>query len=298
MIDVFIGENSFEIEQRLQQRIAAFDGVVEKVDGADLELKQLPDLLMGVSLFAEKRLVIIDNIGANKVLWEVLPDWLSRLSDDIHLVLVEPKPDKRTKTWKSIQKIGTVQDFKPWTERDTNAAVKWAVEYAEGKLTQSSARLLVTRAGVNQWALAQAIDKLSVYDEITEDSIRENVDARADENVFQLFETALKGDSARVQEMIAALSQADDAYLTFGLLSGQAFQLAALAVARDDDDVAHDLAVHPFVISKLRPYAKRLGARRAAAIVTCFAEADEAMKTTDIDPWLATERALLKTANE
>lgn len=298
VITVLIGENSFEVEQWLQRLVAKFGGTAEKFNGTSLELKQLPDLLMGTSLFAEKRLVIIHGLGANKEIWDVLPDWMPRLSDDIHLVLVESKPDRRTKTWKILQKTATVQEFKPWTERDTGAAVNWVVTYADGKLTKAAAQFLVARGGINQWALAQTIDKLSVYDEITEDIIRDNVEARADENVFQLFETALRSDSVRVQEMIAALSQTDDAYQTFGLLSGQVFQLAALAVARDDDDVARDLAVHPFVISKLRPYANRLGARKAGDIVNYFARADETMKTTDIDPWLAAEHALLRVAGQ
>ena len=299
MISVFVGENSFEVEQKLKQLVAEFGGAPEKFDGAELEIRQLPDLFMGLSLFSEKRLVIVRGLSANKDVWDVLPDWLGRMSDDIHLVLVEPKPDKRTKSWKALQKVATVQELKPWTERDVNTAVRWVSEYAKEQgveLPYKAAQLLVARIGVDQWQLAQTVDKLSVYDEVTEEIIRGNTEAQSHENVFELFETALKGDVGRVQEMVATLSLSDDPYQTFGLLSGQAFQLAVLAVARDGDDAAKDIGAHPFVLSKLRPYATKLGVRKAGEVVTVFAEADEAMKTTSIDPWLAIEKALLKVA--
>ncbi|HMS93004.1 MAG TPA: DNA polymerase III subunit delta [Candidatus Saccharibacteria bacterium] len=301
MITLLMGENSYEIHHQLRQLAADFRGQTEKIDGAELELQQLPDLLMGSSLFSEKRLVIIRDLSRNKILWDKLPDWVGRISDDIHLVITEPKPDKRTKTYKALQKVATVIEHKPWGERDYTQAEKWVVVEAKARqltLTPTLARLLVARVGVDQWQLGQALDKLRFMNTVTEEVITEVIDARPAENVFDLLETALRGDSVRVQEMIAALSQTDDAYQTFGLLSGQVFHLAALAVARDGDDVVRDLAVHPFVISKLRPYANRLGARKVGDIVNYLAKADETMKTTDMDPWLVAEHALLKVAGQ
>ena len=88
MITLLIGDNSFEIERALRQITADFDGVVERIDGSSLQLAQLPDLLMGVSLFATARTVVIRDLGSNKAIWSVFGDWLPRISDDIHLVLV------------------------------------------------------------------------------------------------------------------------------------------------------------------------------------------------------------------
>lgn len=44
---------------------------------------------MGVSLFATKRLIVIRGLSENKVIWPVFGDWLPKVSDDIHLVLIE-----------------------------------------------------------------------------------------------------------------------------------------------------------------------------------------------------------------
>ena len=100
MITVLTGDNSFELTRAIDEIVRTFDGVAEKFEGGDLELSQLPDLLQGGTLFASERLVIVREVSENKALWDALPDWLGRVSDDVHVVLIEPKPDKRTKTFK------------------------------------------------------------------------------------------------------------------------------------------------------------------------------------------------------
>lgn len=131
MITLLSGENSFEIDRELKHLVTEFDGRAEKIDGSELELRQLPDFLMGMSLFAEKRLVIIKNLSENKTVWVDFADWLERVSDDIHLVLVEPKPDKRTRTYKDLQKAAELKEFAPWGERDSLKAEQWATDEAK-----------------------------------------------------------------------------------------------------------------------------------------------------------------------
>jgi DNA polymerase III delta subunit len=131
MITLLTGENSFENERALQRLVAASTVSIERVDGASLEMKQLPDLLMGATLFADKRLVVIRNLSENKSLWNDFGTWLPRVSDDIHLVLVEPKPDKRTKTYKDLQKVASIQESKAWTDRDGMKLVTEALSLIE-----------------------------------------------------------------------------------------------------------------------------------------------------------------------
>lgn len=301
MITVLTGENSFEVHQALQGYVRAFDGVAEKIDGTELELKQLPDLLMGGTLFASKRLVIIKQLSDNKTIWPELSDWLPRVSDDIHLVLVEAKPDKRTKTYKDLQKVATVTEFKPWTERDIAKAEQWVAGEAKVlgcDIDRASVQLLVQRVGPDQWLLHQALQKLTVLDEVTPAIIIDVIEANPIENVFDLFESALRGNVIKVSHMIRTLELTEDPYRLFGLLSGQAFQLAALAVADDKPsaEVAKDLGVHPYGLGKLTTYARKLGKPGVKKVVAAFAEADAGIKTSATEPWLLIERALVKVA--
>lgn len=298
MITVLIGENSFEITRAIKYLEADFAGVAEKVDGEELELKQLPDLLMGTTLFAPKRLVIIKNLSENKAVWEKLPEWLGRLSDDVHVVLVEPKPDRRSSTYKALQKAATVRQFPAWTERDTLVAEKWVAQEAERQgmaLDKKSTHSLVERVGVDQWRLFDSLQKLAVLPSVDSSVIEEVIEARPTENVFNLLDAALKGESVRVKKMLGTLEASEDPYRLFGLLSTQVFQLAALSASdKSAGEIAKDLGAHPFALSKLAPHVKKLGKTGARQTVAAMVEADTAIKTSAANPWLLIERALIK----
>ena len=301
MISFLIGENSFEVTRTLKRLIAEFDGEVEQIDGSELTAQQLPDLLMGATLFSAKRLVVIKGLAENKTVWNEFESWIERVSDDVYLVLIEPKPDKRTKTYKALSKAASVQEFPVWTERDMSRAEAWAIEEARSQqleMDKKSAQLLVERVGVDQWQLYYAIQKLTALGQASPAIIREVIEANPVENVFNLLDAALKGDRARVSDMVRTLTQTDDPYMVFGLLSSQVFQLAALAVgSKPSAEVAKDIGAHPYALSKLAPHASKLGRGGAKRIIDIFAATDTAMKSTAIDPWLLVERALLKVAH-
>lgn len=300
MITLLTGDNSFELKRALGDIETAFDSAAEKFDGTDLELSRLPDLLRGGTLFTDKRLVIIRGLSENKSLWEVLPEWLERVSDDVHLVLIEPKPDKRTKTYKELKKNADVQEFVPWGDRDVVLAETWTVHEAKRHgvpLDKKSAQMLVARVGLDQWQLYHALEKLAVLETVTSTDIEAVVEANPAENVFNLLDAALRGDTKRVHVMVQTLQRSQDPYMTFGLLAGQVFQLAALVAAdKPAAVVAGDIGAHPYALSKLAPHVRRLGRSGAKKLVTIFADTDAAMKSTATEPWLLIENALTKTA--
>lgn len=301
MITVLTGENTYETAQVLRRIKHDFDGQSELIDGSEVAGNQLPDLLTGVTLFASKRLVIIKELSTNKTVWNDLADWLPRASDDIHLVIIESKPDKRTKTYKALSKSADIQHFPGWTDRDVAKAEVWLkgeVTRRRIEIDQSSIKLLVQRVGVDQWTLSSALDKLSVLESVSIPDIQQYTDAQPSENVFNLFEAALNKDRKRIVAMIRTLQLTDDPFMVFGLLSGQVFQLAALT--SDDvspSEIAKTIGAHPFALQKLTSHARKKGVKGVKDIAKVFAEADLAMKTTaTADPWLLIERALLKIA--
>lgn len=300
MITLLSGENSFEIQRELDKIAADFDGVVERIDGSALQLNQLPDILMGVSLFATARTVIIRGLSENKAIWSVFGDWLPRISDDIHLVLVEPKPDKRTVTFKALQKLAKVIEFAVWTDRDIQKAEKWTLSEAKTlglSMDTKCVQFLVARVGVDQWQLFYALQKLALTDDVTVENIKNIIDANPVENVFNLFETALSGDIAELKAMLNVLEQTEDIYRLSALLFSQVFQLAAISTAEKGDSPAKDFGIHPFVVSRMTSLAKRLGKAKIVQIVRIFAQCDDDMKISRAEPWLLLERALMKTAN-
>lgn len=302
MITVLTGDDSFAISERLSEITAAFDGQPERIDGTSIALRDIPDLLMGSSLFSDKRLVIIRDLASNTALWHQLPEWVNRVSDDIHLVLVDTKLDKRTTGYKALQQASEINELLAWGDRDRQQAVRWLRDraVAEGLTLESQpAQYLVDRVGLDKWQLAQAIEMLSLLDEpITEQVIDRTLVASISENVFDLYEEALLGRTARVQEIIRTLEMQEEAYAVFALISSQTFQLLGLARAKEGDSPEKDLGIHPFVASKLRQHVRRLSPAKIEKIAKTIADTDTALKSTSTEPWLLVERALLFVATK
>ena len=298
MITWFTGENTFDIQQAVKAITEKFNGIAERVDGTTLELKNIPDLLMGGTLFAQKRLVIIKDLSLNNSVWEKLPEWIDRISDDIDVILIDGKPDKRTTGYKEVKKRVDLKEFPTWGERDHMVAESWLLQYGETiglKLDKKLAHHIVDRIGLDQWQLANGLEKIALLEVVTPETINDSIEASPSENVFQLFELALDGSRESVHEMIRNLELTEDPYKLFALLSSQAFQLAAVASANALDNPSKDFGIHPYVAQKLSRHAKRLGARGAARILTSFARADADMKVSKAGPWLLMERALFET---
>ncbi len=299
MITWLVGENSFEVREALKAIEAEFGAPAERVDGTEVSLAQLPDLLMGISLFASQRLVAITNLSQNSTVWEKLPDWLPRVNDDIHIVFIDTKPDKRTTSYKALKKAADLHEFPAWTDRDISKAEQWVGARAQAQgvaIDRSSVQHLVARVGLDPWQLVYALDTLSLLDAITPESINQVIPPNLRENIFQLFETALEGKPQLVADQIKTLALQEDPYALFALLSSQAMTLAAVTYADDSANPTKDFAIHPFVASKLQRHGKKLGKAKVGQVLEAFAKTDADMKRSKAEPWLLIERTLVTIA--
>lgn len=300
MITLLTGDNTFEIEKTLDGLVTQFNGDIEKFDGETLRLNQLPDIVMGGNLFAQNRMIIIRGLSDNKTVWSLLSEWLERLSDDTSLILVEPKLDKRTAIYKILQKIANVHEFTAWNARDNLVAEKWLIAEAKRQnldFDKKSAQLLISMIGLDQWQLFHAIEKLAILGNASPETIHEVIDANPQNNAFNLLEIATRGDNKVLRAKIDSLKLTEDSYRFFGLLVSQVLQLANIINAEKGNNPSRDFGIHPFVVSKMSPLAKKLGREKVAKIIDIFTEADINLKTSATEPWLIIENALFKLAN-
>ena len=288
------------MNRALEKLAQDFAGDLTRVDGSDIAYERLVELTSSLSLLAEKRMVVIRDLSSNKTVWATFGERLDRVSEDTQVVLVEPGVDKRTGTYKKLQKVADVRTFAAWTDRDTGKAETWAIEQAKQLgigMDKKSAQLLVRRVGTDQWQLYHALEKLGVLDVVNPEVIESVIEAQPSENVFELLDAALRGDAAKIAKTIRGLQLSEDPYRVLALLSSQGFQFAALAVADEPPaQVAKDIGAHAFALSRMSSHAARLGRRGAKKVIAALAEADTDSKSTATDTWLLIERALMKIA--
>lgn len=287
MIYLLTGENTFEIERRLKELVVQFEGDVERVDGEELAIEQLPDLLSGVTLFSSTRLVVIKNASSNKSVWSALGEWFEKgVSNEC--ILVESHPDKRTKTYKWLEKnaeVTTCKELQPFE------AVKWVEKEANERgleCTKTAAEFLVDYVGMDQWRLDSELTKLLLSGKtITEDVIRDIAEPTPQATSFELLDAAFRGQTKEMERLFETVSRQEDPYMFFGLLAGQIYALALVKTAKGKrpDDIAKVTGVHPFVIRKVSGLAGMMTLSSLQALTNRLAELDANMKSRSVEPW-------------
>lgn len=300
MIYLIFGENDFPKRQRLAELVAGAEAA--RYDGEELSAGQLQDIVRARTLFSTEQVIIIRDLSQNVDVWALVPEL--PIGDDTTLILSETKPDKRTRTYKFLQKNATVEEFASFGERDTTKAVQWCVARAKSAygvtLKSSVVQALVERAGSDMGRLDGFLGQLALMDnadDATEETVALLVPLPKTESVFALFEAVLAGKTQRVSEIIRYLeteSGSDGAYQTLGLLVSQLVPLNALVLsASADPDTAKSLGVHPFVMQKLTSYARNLTLADVKRMNSALANADAQMKSTSVSPWLVLEAGVV-----
>lgn len=300
MVTLVYGPNAYAARQAVDAIVAKYDAsAIDRRDGADITPDDLPELLQGVSLFAAERVVVLKNAAQNKTLWEAIGEYFERIPDEIHVVLVETAPDKRTKTYKALQKKAELVSCEELNEAQ---AASWLVEEAkkrEGRIERKDAMVLVERIGTDQWQLSHALEKLLLIGDTSAERIRNTVEATPQANVFALLDAAFQGRVAQVRELLQGCIAQEDPYKFFGLLGSQIFQLVAVASAdgKTPEQIAKDIGAHPYPLKKLQQLARKLSKRELGGVVEVVAKLDDQMKSSAGEPWLLIETALLRIAH-
>ena len=310
MIYLIVGTNAYRAQYELQQLVKALDVRPEKIDAASLDLNKLADTVRGLSLFQERRLIVIERLSERKDLWDKLGEWASDIAAETYLVLIEPRPDKRTKTFKTLQKTAKLIEATPLTDRQRPAAEKWLLDYASEhsvKLTKTQASDMVTRAivddeksrstEIDQLQLTHAVAALKNAVKIDDAAIATVLPPAREFSVFDIIELAVRGKTANLRSALDELRRSDDVYKVAPLVWSQWTQQVLLAKAEAvgaSDTI--DLGIHPFVAKKLRPLARQLSPKDLAELTELVAERDYQMKTSSVDPWAVLEDFLFRVA--
>ena len=105
MIKIFYGDDRVKANAEIKKLLGEN---YEIIDGQDLLLGDLPNIFMGISLFAEKRKILIRDFTANKPVFEQLGNYLNTPHD---IILLESKLDKRSITFKDLKDKIEIKEF-------------------------------------------------------------------------------------------------------------------------------------------------------------------------------------------
>ena len=265
------------------------DSAATRFDGKESDWKSVRDELLTVSMFGDRRVVLVENaedfVSENR---SVLEKYVEKPSKKSLLVLDVNSFPKTTKLFKAVDKLGLLIEC---TELEGAELTRWiqaAVKERFGKqITRDAAMLLPELAGTHLGLLDQEIDKVAAYagerPQIDSEDVRKVVGGWKAETTWVMLNAVRDG------QLAFALSNLDK-LLTAGeppmkLLGGISFVFRKLAVATELSRQGTPLpaalkqaGVFPRDTAPAENYLRRIGRPNAEQISHWLLETDLNLK--------------------
>lgn len=297
MLKILTGPNSWLIKRA----IAEFDTAdISRYQGSELTPGELADILGAQSLFSAKRTVVIDELSANKAGWEHLTELANELASDpdLTLIIIENKPDGRSKLIKQAKQAGWLEDYPlPKDAHQATTYLEAEAQQLQLQLQPGVARMIVDRVGLDTWAGHMALEKLaSASATISAELVEKYIAPSLEVNVFKVVDELFAGRALAVAELIDEMDRTSaNAYQFFGLISGQISNLLMIKIL-GKTVATTELKLHPFVAGKLANVANQLSLPTIKQMVSILAQTDLQLKTSGQHDWTLIKLALVQIA--
>lgn len=267
--------------------------------------QELSHAVFGSSLFSDKRLIIATDFlkaDAKSELAAVVKSLCTNPLQGTFVVLVETgkvafsKPLPQTLKKLADDGVVTIREFLPFSLVEMEHWVTAQVKQAGGVFAPGVARLLVASVGDNCFNLLQEIGKLVAYrgrEPVRAADLDVLVSSSLEEDVFVFLDAVAKRDLAAAHAaVLRQLAQGTSVYSLVGLLAWQLRVLTSVRTALDTAgtskpsarELAQELGLHPFVVSKALQQIPYYSLERLAWLYQELAGLDVKLKSSRVEP--------------
>lgn len=102
---VFYGDDRVAAQRAIKQVLG---DSYEVIDGSEIKSRDLPSIFLGGTLFAEKRAILLRDVGENKEICDKIADFLETPH---RVVIFETKLDKRSNFYKALKDKAEFREF-------------------------------------------------------------------------------------------------------------------------------------------------------------------------------------------
>ena len=302
MIVTLSGSNDFLVQAELRRTVSDFikqygDFGLERLSGEEASFNKIMESVQALPFLADKRLVVLSSIAANKELADKIELMINSVNDQTELVIVEPKFDKRSSLYKFLKKETAFKDF---GELDERGLTEWLVTQAKeqgGSLSRGDAAYLIQRVGANQLKLSNEIAKLLLYDPaITRTSVDLLTSQLPQSTVFALLDAAFAGQTKKTMQLYHEQRRLKvEPQAILAMLGWQLHILAVVKTAgeRSTDEIAKEAKLNPFVVRKSQSIARHITLPELKKLIHDTLNLDVRLKSEPIDADEALQNLLL-----
>lgn len=293
MIYVITGKNDFLRTESLKQKISDFSNKhgelsIEKISSDKADYKSIISAISSLPFLVDRKMIILEEPGQIKEFAEAIDEVFDLVSDNIDVLIYEPRIDKRSSYYKSLKKIN---NFTEYSELRPNEISRWAEQYVkqnDGKISSANAFKIVDRVGSNQMLIKNEIDKLLLYgQEISSDTIEGMTDQIPRSTIFQLLDNSLRGNKRAVIEIYEQQKKLKvEAMQIMSLLIWQLHILAIIKTSQSTsiNEIVSLTGLSPFSVENGLKLLRQINFAQLSSIIDRTLELDIKMKTVAINP--------------
>lgn len=304
-----IGKDDFDRSSALNKitKTIGDDGSYNVFEGSNLNLSRLEDLLYGMSLFAQKSTIVIQDVDKlKKDAVKLLENYLLQPNPLINLIFVGTKFNKTTRLYKQTEKVGVIMDFvdlKPW-ERDrvlTQWLMMMSAKY-DKTIKPEACHSLLQGAEVDKFMLMHELEKLVCF--VGERNVITNQDVAKVSSVVHL-DTIWKLRDAiwlrnQSQTMCVVRNMGEEVLLVLLAQLRKQFQMGLLicSTLQTTGNLQDVVSSYPYLRGKILEnvvyMARQYGLKRFKKALLIISETETTNKNSDLEDEILLETLVYK----
>ncbi|OGZ78966.1 MAG: DNA polymerase III subunit delta [Candidatus Staskawiczbacteria bacterium RIFOXYD2_FULL_37_9] len=300
MIIFLYGEDSYRSKRKLEEIILGYKKVHKSglnliyINAKEASFKDFYSNFRVSSMFAEKKLIVLNNVFSNVKFQEEFLENIKGLENlkDIIVIYEDCPADQRAKFFKTLLKCATCQEFgclKPANLK------KWIVaEFSktETKIDSFAMDLLANCVKTDLWRMANEINKLANYragGAVKKEDVEQLVAPGIENDIFKTIDAlASKNKKLALSLLHEHLDGGDN---TLYLLSMIAYQFKNLLIIKELIDkknqyqiIVKKSGLHPFVAQKTYSLCGQFSMPELKKIYRKIFQIDLDIKTGKVEP--------------
>jgi len=300
MIIFLYGEDTYRSKQKLDEIVQHYKKIHKSglnltyINAERDDFKNLVDSFKIVSMFSEKKLMILKNVFSAKNFQEGLLKEINKFKEtkDIIVIFEEEKIDERNKLFKTLKKEAKSQEFDLLKGAPLLNWIKNEFKKNNAKIDFGVEGIILNHIGNNLWQIQNEIKKLSDFKAgkmIKKEDIDLLVRPKVETDIFKTIDAIASKNKKQAFSFLHKHLENGDNILY--LLSMIAFQFKNLLIIKDLIEkqkpysvIAKKSGLHPFVVKKSYYLCNQFSFSELKKIYQKIFQADLDIKTGKIEP--------------
>ena len=253
--------------------------------------------------FAPRRVILAEDSGLFKNKAEEMAAYLERLPEYLVLIFSEKDVDKRTRTFKAVQKYGHIAEFAEQSEETLTRWILTRMKKDGKKITPADMRHFLEASGTDMNNIENELNKLLAYCADREVITGADIDAvctpQITNQIFDMVRAVTEKRQERALELYYdLLSLKEQPMRILYLITRQYNQLLQIgALSRESlppAEIASRIGIPPFAVRKSMGLVRQYPEARLRQILEELASMEEEVKTGRLNDSLSVELAIVK----